>query len=222
MIQVAGARSLDEAAMLARCGATHIGLPLGPGVREQDVSIHEAARMAAALGREVVFACITYLCDPGEVAALCRAANVRAVQLHGETSPQQVDALRALWPGLFIIRSLVVGAPGTSSLEDLLPAARAVEPHVDAFLTDTYDLASGARGATGKTHDWATSRALVQALRRPVIVAGGLGPGNVADAITATGCAGVDAHTGLEDAAGRKDEGLVRAFVDRALQARGR
>lgn len=52
-----------------------------------------------------------------------------------------------------------------------------------------------------------------------VLVAGGLTPANVADAVRVTGCAGVDAHTGLEDASGAKAPELVRAFVQAARGA---
>jgi phosphoribosylanthranilate isomerase len=86
-------------------------------------------------------------------------------------------------------------------------------PTVDAFITDTYDPATGADGATGMTHDWSLSRALVTRSDRPVILAGGLTPDNVRAAILAVGPAGVDVHTGVEGPDGRKDAARVRRFV---------
>lgn len=218
IIQVAGVKDIFEAEMLAGCGVTHIGLPLGPGVREQDMSLADAATMVAGMkaGRadQPVFVLITYLAEPGEVIQLCDRVGADAVQLHGEVTPAQVAALRAAAPGLFLIKSLVVGEG-----VDVVGEAVAHAPHVDAFLTDTFDASSGARGATGKVHDWATDAAIVRSVERPVILAGGLNPDNVAAALRATGAAGVDAHTGLENALGRKDQELVRRFVEAARLA---
>ena len=92
---------------------------------------------------------------------------------------------------------------------------------LDAFITDTYDPETGRSGATGKVHDWSVSLELVKCSLKPVILAGGLGPDNVAAAIRQVGPAGVDSHTGVEGADGRKDPGLVRAFVDNARNAFG-
>jgi len=132
----------------------------------------------------------------------------------------ELRALRQAAPELFVIKSLVIGrAGGRGSEAELLEDARAAAPHVDAFLTDTFDPATGASGATGKAHDWSISRRLAEALPKPLILAGGLNPDNVAAAIAAVRPAGVDAHTGLEDAAGAKDEGKVRRFVAEARAA---
>ncbi|MBP2681380.1 MAG: phosphoribosylanthranilate isomerase, partial [Candidatus Krumholzibacteriota bacterium] len=92
-------------------------------------------------------------------------------------------------------------------------------PFVDAFLTDTFDESTGRWGATGKTHDWSVSRRLVERSSRPVILAGGLTPQNVARAIREVRPAGVDAHTGVEDSRGRKDRSLVERFVAEARRA---
>ena len=89
-------------------------------------------------------------------------------------------------------------------------------PLVDGFITDTYSPETGASGATGRTHDWAVSRRLVQLSPKPVILAGGLTPANVRQAIAAVRPAGVDVHTGVEDASGRKDRDKVLAFVAEA------
>jgi len=87
---------------------------------------------------------------------------------------------------------------------------------VDAFITDTFDPATGASGATGKTHDWTVSRRLVERSPKPVILAGGLTPGNVRNAIRKVRPAGVDVHTGVEGSDGRKRRDLVRTFVAEA------
>ena len=86
----------------------------------------------------------------------------------------------------------------------------------DGFLTDTYVPGTGAAGAIGRTHDWALSRRLVELSPRPLILAGGLTPANVREAVAVVQPAGVDAHTGVEDASGRKDRAKLLAFVAEA------
>lgn len=216
IIQAAGARSPAEALMLADCGATHVGLPLRLAVHKPDVSEAEARDIVAALCGRAEAVLITYLVDAAETLALCRFLGVGGVQLHGAMPLEQVRALRAAAPTLFVIKSLVVG---TAPEADILATAQAHAPLVDAFLTDTFDPENGATGATGKAHDWAVSARLARALPRPLILAGGLTADNVAGAIAAVRPAGVDAHTGLEDARGFKDEGLVRRFVAEARRA---
>jgi phosphoribosylanthranilate isomerase len=68
-------------------------------------------------------------------------------------------------------------------------------------------------------HDWKISRLLADCSPKPLILAGGLGPENVRQAILEVRPAGVDSHTGVEGPDGRKDEGRVRAFVTEARAA---
>ena len=92
-------------------------------------------------------------------------------------------------------------------------------PYVAAYITDTFNPATGREGATGLTHDWSISRRLVELSPRPVILAGGLTPENVTDAIRAVRPAGADTHTGVEGPDGRKSAAKVRAFVEAARRA---
>ncbi len=87
---------------------------------------------------------------------------------------------------------------------------------VDDYITDTYDPIRKTSGDTGKTHDWGISQRLVQLSNRPVILAGGLTPDNVRMAILQVKPAGVDCHTGVEDASGRKSREKVERFVAEA------
>jgi len=105
------------------------------------------------------------------------------------------------------------------NLDELLNDLRDFAPFVNAFITDTWDPQTGARGATGKTHDWKASRRIVESAIRPVIVAGGLTPENVGRAIVQVRPAGVDSHTGVEAPDGTKDPALVRNFVEESRRA---
>ena len=218
IVQIAGVIDAAEAAMLVRAGVDALGFPFRLAVHREDLTEADAAAIVRALPPPCAAVLISYLDRAAAISALCRELGVRAVQLHGEVALAELRALRGLDPALTIWKSLVV-RPGGG--DELAAAAAAYRPYVDAFLTDTYDPATGATGATGKTHDWSVSRRLVEIAGRPVILAGGLNPGNVAAAIHAVRPAGVDSHTGVEGADGRKDERLVRAFVETARAAFG-
>ena len=115
-----------------------------------------------------------------------------------------------------MIKSLVVRRDNADAL---VGAVAEFAPHVDAFITDTFDPATGASGATGRTHDWAVSARLVAVSPLPVILAGGINPSNVAAAVARVRPAGVDVHTGVEGPDGRKRRDLVEAFVATACRA---
>ena len=151
-----------------------------------------------------------YLPRAEEIVALARDVGATVCQLHAPVTLETLQRMKERAPDLSIIKSVVFHREDSAGTID-----RALEcaPWIDLFITDTFDPDTGASGATGKTHDWKLSAALVSRSPRPVILAGGLTPANVEEAIRVVRPAGVDVHTGVEDAAGHKDRGLVRAFV---------
>jgi phosphoribosylanthranilate isomerase len=217
LLQIAGVHDIDEALMSAAAGVTHIGIPLRLPVHKEDVSEEEAAQIFNALPEHVQGVVITYENEPDALVELMGITGAQVLQIHGDISLQALQELRRLLPNNPLFKSIVIGKV---SFKESLETALGQAEHVDAFLTDTYDPGTGAEGATGKTHDWKRSRRLVAALApTPLILAGGLHPGNVYDAVRFVGPAGVDAHTGLEDKNGRKDKALVEAFVAESLRA---
>ena len=210
-IHVAGVIDLAEAQLLIDCGVQHLGFPLVLGYHKEDLSIEAAAAIVAELRDEATFFLITYANEAQAILELCDALSVDMVQLHGETSLEQIQVLKQEAPDLQIIKSLIVRGGDASALID---EVRLYEASVDAFITDTFDPETGASGATGKVHDWEISRSLVEASARPVILAGGLNAANVRRAIHAVRPAGVDVHTGIEGADGRKRRYLTRRFIE--------
>ena len=219
LIQVAGIRDRAEADLVQECGVRYLGFPLRLPVNREDLTEAEAAAIIRSLRPPVRGVLITYLDEAEAIGGFCRALGARMVQLHGDISAAELARLRELDPGLTIIKSLVVGMHPMSVLQGLVIE---LGPLVDGFLTDTYVPETGAAGATGRTHDWGLSRRLVELSARPVILAGGLTPANVGQAISVVRPAGVDVHTGVEDAAGRKDRAKMLAFVAEASAAFGR
>src|SRR5262249_6130052 len=210
-VQIAGISSLDEALAAERAGADALGftLRLPSGVHD-GLTEAKARDIIAQLPPFVVSVAITYEATARAAVELCRYLGVMAVQLHGDFPTGELRLIRAALPHLKLIRAVHVTGP------DAIARAHALERHVDALILDTYDPVSGRGGATGKTHDWEVSRALVQAVRVPIILAGGLTPDNVATAIRRVEPWGVDVHTGVEDPDGTRNLAKIRAFIAQA------
>lgn len=210
IIQVAGIIDKQEAQMLLECGVHFLGFPLRLTVNKEDISDADAADIIKSLRPPNFGVLITYLNSAKEISDLCRYLGTQHVQIHGDITLREISQLKKIYPNLKIIKSLVVRG---NNLDELERAIKKFYPYVVAFITDTYDPITGASGATGKTHDWAISRHLVEISSKPVILAGGLNPTNVYKAIVEVKPAGVDTHTGIEDKNGRKDRNMVTSFV---------
>jgi phosphoribosylanthranilate isomerase len=215
IVQVAGISGKAEAEMLVECGVDFLGFPLGLDVHNEDISEEGAGEIIRSLLPPHFGVLITYLSTAHDITSLCETLGASIVQLHGQVAPAELVRIREARPGLRILKSIVIheGEENPTGAIDEMSAL------VDAFIIDTFDPATGASGATGKTHDWRLSRRIAEYSPRPVILAGGLTPENVGDAIRQVGPAGVDVHTGVENADGDKDRGRVQAFVARAREA---
>jgi phosphoribosylanthranilate isomerase len=207
-VQIAGISYLEDALAVERAGAEAIGFTLGlPTGPHNGLDERRAREIISAMPPLITAVLITYHTTAEEVVPLCRYLGVSTVQLHAPAEPAEMEEMRRHLPGLKLILAVSVTGP------DAIPIAEQRARHADALILDTYDPASGRHGATGKTHDWAISRSIVECVSVPVILAGGLTPANVAEAIRAVQPWAVDVHTGVERPDGSTDHQLVRAFV---------
>lgn len=210
-VQIAGVSSLEEALEAEQAGADALGFTvrLPSGVHD-DLTEVKARSIINVLPPFVATVAITYVSTAREAADLCRYLGVGAIQLHGDFPTQDLAPLRAMLPHLRIIKAVHVTGPAA------IDHARSYARRVDAIILDTYDPDTGRHGATGKTHDWSVSRELVEKIRTPIILAGGLTPENVAEAIRVVRPWGVDVHTGIENPDGTRNFGKMREFIRRA------
>ena len=215
LIQVAGIIDKEEASMVMNAGVHYLGFPLRLPVNKEDLTEQEAIEVIKTIRPPYQSVLITYLNEAEEIIKFCDKLNVNIVQLHGKITKEELQKTKEHRPGLEIIKSLVVAANNYSELETMVYT---LSPWTDAFITDTFDPATGAEGATGRTHDWSISKKLIEISSKPVIIAGGLNPGNVKKAIMEIHPAGVDVHTGVENKSGRKDHELVVKFVQQAQE----
>jgi phosphoribosylanthranilate isomerase len=150
-IHVAGVIDLAEAKLLIDCGIRYLGFPLVLDHHREDLTTDAAAAIISELGDHATFFLITYLNRAPAIVELCHALSVEMVQLHGETSLEQIQRLRRKAPNLRIIKSLIVRGSNTRTLID---EVQRYGPSVDSFIADTFDPVTGASGATGRVHDW--------------------------------------------------------------------
>jgi phosphoribosylanthranilate isomerase len=216
IIQVAGIIDTAEANMLMNLGVEYLGFPLRLPVNKEDLTEDEAIEVIKEINLPFKSVLITYLNDADEIIAFCNKLDVKVVQLHGTIEQGELQKLKSTRPDIEVIKSLVVRENNFSDLEKIIDT---LSTWVDMYITDTFDPSTGASGATGKTHDWNISRKLIQLSTKPVILAGGLNPSNVKQAILETNPAGVDVHTGIERADGRKDFDLTKKFIAECKEA---
>ncbi|MCQ0025025.1 phosphoribosylanthranilate isomerase [Streptomyces somaliensis DSM 40738] len=216
LVQVAGIIDAAEADMVVEEGADWLGFALRLPSGRDDIAEHDAATIIKGLRAPHAGVLISYLADAEEVSGFCHDLGVVAVQLHGDVATEELRRLREIRPDLFVLKSLVVREGNT---DELLGLVDETHPFVDMYITDTFDPRTGAKGATGLTHDWNVSAELVRRSPKPLMMAGGLDPENVGDAIRAVRPAAVDAHTGLEGPDGRKDRAKVAKFIAEARRA---
>lgn len=216
LVQVAGVIDAAEADMIIEQGADWLGFALRLPSGKDDIPEQDAAMIIKGLAAPHAGVLISYLTDATEISDFCHELGVVAVQLHGDVETGQLRRLKEIRPDLFVLKSLVVKQ---DNAEELLRLVDDTHAFVDMYITDTFDPRTGAKGATGLTHDWNVSAELVRRSPKPLMMAGGLNPENVGDAIRAVRPAAVDAHTGLEGPDGRKDRAKVAKFVAEARRA---
>jgi phosphoribosylanthranilate isomerase len=216
LVQVAGIIDAKEANLLSEEGVDWLGFPLRLPSGKNDISEAAAKRIISGIIPPRAGVLISYMTDADEISTFCNDLGVTVVQLHGDVDPEQLRKLKLKAPDLYVLKSLVVRE---NNAGELLALVDECADAVDMFITDTYNPATGAKGATGLTHDWSVSAELVRRSPKPLMLAGGLTPENVAAAIRVVRPAAVDAHTGLEGADGRKDRAKVQRFVAEAHRA---
>ncbi|MDP2804091.1 MAG: phosphoribosylanthranilate isomerase [Phreatobacter sp.] len=178
------------------------------------VSMETARALAAhAAGRARIVA-LTVDADDVFLATLATDIRPDIIQFHGEETPARVAAIRS---GLAIP---VMKAVGVAEAADLAAIASYAEVS-DLLLVDAKPpkTAAALPGGNGLTFDWRLVAGLDPG--RPVMLSGGLHPGNVAEAVRLTRLAGVDVSSGVESTPGHKDPDRIRAFVAAARAAQG-
>ncbi len=203
-------READVDAAVA-AGADAVGFVVDvPVDTHREVAPARAADLAAAVPPFVSSVAVTMPETPRDAVALADRVAADAIQIHGGLSDGDLSYVSSKIDARVLVR-----ADPTDPAE-----ARRFADVADALVADSAD--DQGAGGTGRTHDWAATADLVRDLSTPVVLAGGLTPENVADAVDAVEPFAVDVSSGVESADGTKDHDAVAEFVSNAERQRAR
>lgn len=182
----------SEADAVSGLGIDHVGVLVGDGDFPRERSVREAAAIIAAIRPTSKSLALFLSADVAVIEQMARELKPAIVHLGASTEllrPEHVINLRKALPKFLFMRSVPVTGPESVSI------AKSYDEIIDFLLLDSHREGDTQIGALGVPHDWNISRRIVESVRTPAILAGGLGPDNVADAIRAVQPAGVDSKT---------------------------
>jgi phosphoribosylanthranilate isomerase len=197
-VKICGITSEADALLCISLGADAVGFMFAPSVRQ--VAVQTAADIVKRLPPEILTVGVFRDEAPQRVVEMVHQAGLGAAQLHGHESSQETQWIRARLP--MVIKAFPAGDRTISRFEEF---------GADFLMVD------GDNPGSGKVFDWKLAEGVADPTR--LIVAGGLRPDNVAQAVAHLRPAGVDVSTGVESAPGRKDPLLVREFIINARNA---
>lgn len=212
-IKICGVTSAKDAQLIALAGADAIGLnfyPSSPRYVEPVAAEKIAAMISPKLARVGVFV----NCPIEFMRETAARIKLDWIQLHGDETPEIISALA----GSAVLKVFRINAAGWEPAEIFLKECRERDAFPSAILLDAAQ--PGEFGGTGQTIDWntiAAHRPVLSGL--PLVLAGGLTPFNVVDAISVVKPDAVDVASGVESKPGTKDLMLIRAFVTSAKKA---
>jgi len=212
-VKICGITSVADATTVVRVGADAIGLNFY-SKSPRSVDVPQAQEIVGALPNGVTRVGVFVNSPAAEVAQIFDQVGLNVIQLHGDEPPEML-ALLSPRP---VIRAFRCRDVGFGPLFEYVGACRLGGYSLEAVLIDAYQ--PGSYGGTGRVADWSRVPELRKELTdMPLILAGGLRPGNVAEAIRIARPSAVDTASGVESSPGRKDEELVRGFVINATTA---
>ena len=208
-IKICATTNLDDARAALDAGANALGFVFAPSSRR--VTPETAAAIIKELPPSAEKIGVVVNESPESLQRLAEATGLTGLQLHGDEPPEQLAEYRRALGLRKIIKTLqayeVLADPAR------LDAYLEQGDYFDAILLDSGS--PGARGGTGLTFNWSAVLPFVEHIkeRKSLIIAGGLNPRNVVDAIRLFDPCGVDVVSGVELSTGKKDPAKIRAFI---------
>jgi phosphoribosylanthranilate isomerase len=203
-VKICGITNYDDAMVACDAGADALGFNFAEEAKKRNRYV-DPETAQSIIERIPPFVDSVAVCVNASVDDMLHYAEFADyVQLHGEEDIHDAMALGRIAIKAFRLRDELSDA-------DIQSFDAASAWLVDAYRPD-------ARGGTGETTDWSRARALTE-LDKPIILAGGLTPENVADAITQVRPYAVDTAGGVESEPGKKDHERIRSFIENAKRA---
>ena len=203
-VKICGLTEAAHVEAAARAGATYMGLVFFPR-SPRNLSLPRAAALALQVPMGVAKVALVVDADDAALDAIVQAVPLDMLQLHGHESPARVAEIRARY-GLPVMKAV-----GIAEAADLAAIA-SYEQVADQILIDAKPPKGAALpGGNGLAFDWRLIAG--REWDRPWMLAGGLTPANVAEAVRLTGARQVDVSSGVESAPGIKDPAAIAAFI---------
>lgn len=209
-VKICGLTNAADLATAVDAGADALGVICDvPVDTPREVSVEQARSLVSSAPPFVTTVVVTMCSDPDRAIELVETVGPDAIQLHGSVDSAVLERVQS---AVDIDVVLAIDSDEVSAAERYDG-----DGLVDALLVDSVSDDGG--GGTGETHDWERTRDATAALETPVVLAGGLTPANVADAVRTVEPFAVDVASGVETEGGVKDADAVRSFVERATNA---
>jgi phosphoribosylanthranilate isomerase len=212
IVQIYEVTSPAEARALGAMGVDHVGVLVGDASFPREQTIERAREIFAAIPSGLKAAALSLSHDVDLITRITAALLPDILHLGAapqHLSPAELRILKARFPQISLMRSIPVVDESSIAL------ACSYDGVADWLLLDSYESGDRQIGGLGLTHNWELDRCIIESVRLPAIIAGGLGPENVHDAISAARPAGVDSKTKTDkdDGTHTKDLQKVSAFV---------
>ena len=192
-------------------GADAVGFVVGTPISRRNLRLEKAKQLIKRVPVFTSSVAVTSASDLKSVQKIVKMLHADALQVHS-CNLRIIDDIRKTNPGLSIILAIPIRNP-----ESIVQAETTVK-FSDAILAETPN--QFGIGGTGITHDWALTRRLRTRIQpHPLILAGGLTPGNVRSAIEMVRPYGVDVSSGVENKPGAKDHRKMKEFIENAKEA---
>jgi len=211
-VKICGLSTPETVTAAVDAGASHIGF-LFFEKSPRYVTPPQAASLRALLPSTVAAVALLVDADDALVDSIVSEVRPDLLQCHGQETPARITALKAR-TGLPVMKVISVADAAD------VASARVYEQVADLLLFDAKppkSMANALPGGNAVSFDWSLLANVAHTL--PWMLSGGLTPDNVADAIVQTGARMVDVSSGVEDAPGKKNSALIRAFVKAAKSA---
>jgi phosphoribosylanthranilate isomerase len=212
--KICGITNVDDARAAAQAGADALGMNFYPRSKRH-ISAELARDIIAAIPAGIIKVGLFVNSPAGDICRLFDELGLNLIQLHGNEPPDFLPQLGHR-P---VMRAFRLGPEGLPPVVQYLDQCRELNALPTLTLLDS--AVQGSYGGTGRTLDWTLAREyLLLPNLPPLVLAGGLTPRNVAEAIRTVRPAAVDVASGVESQPGRKDQAMVAQFVLAARAAR--
>lgn len=207
-VKICANKTIDDIKVSIDAGADIVGLLVGQEHSSTDfINKYTAKELADFSKGKCDVSLVTHLTNADEIISLSKFIGNNIIQLHSDIKEEEVEKIKKALPSVKLVRLIHISSDGNicTDYKEM--------KYVDYYLLDSFNIKTNQVGGTGLTHDWNKSKELIKILDKPVFLAGGLNPDNVADAIKITKPYGVDVNSGCKNDLGIKDKEKVKRFV---------